>query len=92
MAKLLCDHGINMGQNKLFQWLRDHKYFTKHKVHDGNKKGNKPYQSYINAGYFVVKESTFLLNNGRTSVTLTPYVTGKGQIYLLNKIIEDKNK
>lgn len=83
MSKLLSDNGIQMGRKTLFTWLLDNKYFFKK---NGAKKGNVPYQKYITDGYFVVKESVMTLANGKTKTTLTTYVTGKGQVYLVNKI------
>jgi anti-repressor protein len=83
MAKLVSNNGIKMGRATLFDWLRDNKYFFKK---SGLKEGNVPYQKYIDKGYFVVKENPLKLNSGRIKVTLTTYVTGTGQIYLLDKI------
>lgn len=84
MAKLLCDNGIEIGRTRLFTWLRDNKYFLKDK--------SAPYQKYIDKGYFVVKESVLQLSSGRIKTTLTTYVTGTGQIYLLNKIKDYYNQ
>ena len=83
MAKLVSNNGIKMGRATLFDWLRDNKYFFKK---SGLKEGNVPYQKYIDKGYFVVKENPLKLSSGRIKVTLTTYVTGTGQIYLLDKI------
>lgn len=83
MSKLLSDNDIKMGRTKLFEWLIDNKYFFKK---TGTKKGKVPYQKYVDSGYFVVKESVMSLPNRKTTTTLTPYVTGKGQIYLVKKI------
>ena len=83
MANLLCDNGIDIGKTRLFNWLKNNKYFFNKK---GSKEGVVPYQKYISDGYFVVKESVFELDNGKKKTRLKTYVTGLGQIYLLNKI------
>ena len=73
MAKLLKDKGFNVGRNKFFEYLRDNKILM------GN---NVPYQKYIDAGYFHVRETS----NRNGGVFLTTYVTGKGQMYLVDKV------
>ena len=67
--------GIDIGQNKLFKWLRDNKYLYK------RGSNNIPYQQYVNSGYFVLKES---VKNGM--VFNQTFITGKGQMYLLKKL------
>ena len=69
--------GIDIGQNKLFKWLRDNKYLYK------RGSNNIPYQQYVNSGYFVLKES---VKNGM--VFNQTFITGKGQIYLIKKLKE----
>ena len=73
MAKLLKDKGFNVGRNKFFEYLRGNKILM------GN---NVPYQKYIDAGYFQVRETS----NRNGGVFLTTYVTGKGQMYLVDKV------
>lgn len=73
MAKLLKDKGFNVGRNKFFGYLRENKILM------GN---NVPYQKYIDAGYFHVRETS----NRNGGVFLTTYVTGKGQMYLVDKV------
>lgn len=73
MAKLLKDKGFNVGRNKFFEYLRNNNILM------GN---NVPYQKYIDAGYFHVRETS----NRNGGVFLTTYVTGKGQMYLVNKV------
>ena len=72
--------GIDIGQNKLFKWLRDNKYLYK------RGSNNIPYQQYVNSGYFVLKES---VKNGM--VFNQTFITGKGQMYLLKKLKESAN-
>lgn len=76
MAKLLKDENINIGRNRLFEWLRKKEILMKNNI---------PYQRYIDGGYFQVKESTFETPYG-TKTQQTTFVTGKGQIYITEKL------
>ena len=76
MAKLLKSEHINIGRNKLFCWLRKHQMLMKN---------NLPYQKYIDGNYFRVKEVTVNTPFG-TKVYTKTYVTGKGQIYITEKL------
>lgn len=76
MAKLLHDEHIDIGRNKLFQWLRDNRILMKN---------NTPYQSYVDGGYFKVRESTQDTAYG-PKVFTTTYITGKGQIYITERL------
>ena len=76
MAKLLKDENINIGRNRLFEWLRKKDILMRN---------NTPYQRYIDGGYFQVKESTFETPYG-TKTQQTTFVTGKGQIYITEKL------
>lgn len=76
MAKLLKDENINIGRNRLFTWLRKNKILMSNNI---------PYQRYIEGGYFQVKESTYETPYG-TKTQQTTYVTGKGQIYITEKL------
>lgn len=82
MAKLLKDENINIGRNRLFDWLRHKEILMKN---------NMPYQRYIEVGYFQVKESTYETPYG-TKTQQTTYVTGKGQIYITEKLRKEWNK
>lgn len=76
-SKLVKDEDVfDGGRNKLFQWLRESKYLNK---------DNIPYQRYIEQGIFEVKESTYKTPYG-TKISITTLVTGKGQIYLIEKL------
>lgn len=70
-AKVLCNTGEDMGGKKIFKWLRDEGIFT----------GRLPMQRYINAGYFVVKETTYNAM-GVKKTAQTALVTGKGKVWL----------
>lgn len=76
MAKLLNDEHILIGRNKLFEWLRSKKILMSN---------NTPYQQYVDARYFKVREKTKETAYG-TKIFTTTYVTGKGQIYITEKL------
>lgn len=83
MSKILKQNGIDIGQNRLFQWLRDNNYLIK----NGERK-NMPTQQSMDKGLFEVKERTISDPNGVTRITKTTKITGKGQIYFVNKFLE----
>lgn len=76
LAKLANDEHIPIGRNKLFDWLRNNKYL---------RYNNEPYQQYIDNGVFKVKEYTYTTPYG-DKVGTKVYVTGKGQIYIIEKL------
>ena len=84
MAKLLSQNGIQMGQNRLFAWLRENGYLIKRK----GAGWNMPTQKSIDMGLFEIKESVHVDGNGCNVITKTPKVTGKAQIYFVNKFME----
>lgn len=88
LAKLLRQNGIDTGQNRLFQWLRDNGYLIKRKGTDYN----MPTQYSMDLGLFEVKETTITHSDGHISISKTPKVTGKGQIYFINKFKEFQTK
>ena len=75
-AKVLKDENIKIGRNKLFSWLRENKYLMNN---------NEPYQKFIDNGYFTVVEVTKQTAYGVKIYTKT-LITGKGQIYILEKL------
>ncbi|WP_423372930.1 phage antirepressor KilAC domain-containing protein [Melissococcus plutonius] len=81
LAKLLKQNGLDMGQNKLFTWLRDHGYLIRRKGTDYN----MPTQKAMEMKLFEIKETSINRSNGTTSISKTPKVTGKGQVYFVNK-------
>ncbi|WP_423252895.1 phage antirepressor [Melissococcus plutonius] len=81
LAKLLKQNGLDMGQNKLFAWLRDHGYLIRRKGTDYN----MPTQRAMEQGLFEIKETAINRSNGTVSISKTPKVTGKGQVYFVNK-------
>ena len=86
LAKLICQNGYQIGQKRLFQWMRENGYLMK-----TGSSYNMPMQRYVEQGLFEVKESTINNPDGSVRITITPKVTGKGQIYFINKIIGRKN-
>ena len=85
LAKLLAQNGVKIGQNRLFEWLREHGYLMNCK----GERWNMPTQSSIERGLFEVK--TRIINNpdGSTKITHTTKVTGKGQIYFVNLFLAE---
>lgn len=81
-AKRLKQNGYNIGQNKLFEWLRQHDYLCK----SGERK-NLPTQYSMERGLFEVKTRIVSNPNGSVRTTSTTKVTGKGQIYFTNKFL-----
>ncbi len=79
MAKLCADHGIRIGRNRLFSWMRARGILMG---------GNIPYQEYIDNGYFRVKESVYE-SNGQTKTYQQTFVTGKGQQYILSRLMRE---
>ncbi|MCI1660950.1 phage antirepressor KilAC domain-containing protein [Bifidobacterium psychraerophilum] len=83
LSKLLHQNGVQIGQNRLYQWLRDHKYLSSRKGSDWN----MPTQKYVEQGLFQIKIGTYSPTPERTFETRTPMVTGKGQQYFVNKFL-----
>ena len=83
LAKLITQNGKPIGQNRLFNILRNKGYLSTRKGKDWN----MPQQRYVEQGLFEIKESTHIDGNGVNITTKTPLVTGKGQIYFINKFI-----
>lgn len=81
LAKIIQQNGVDMGQNRLFQWMRANGYLVRRKGTDYN----MPTQTAMNMGLFVIKETTISYADGHTTVTKTPKVTGKGQVYFVGK-------
>lgn len=84
LAKIMKGNGIEIGQNRLFAWMRNHGYLISRKGTDYN----MPTQKAMNLGLFKIKETTITHSDGHISVNKTPKVTGKGQQYFVNKFLE----
>ena len=85
LAKLLKQNGVNIGQNRLFEWLRQNGYLIK----SGSSK-NMPTQKAADMGLFEVKVSTVNNPDGSIRETKTTKVTGKGQVYFVNKFVGEQ--
>lgn len=82
LAKLIRQNGYEIGQNRLFEYLRENGYLIKK-----GERYNQPTQKSMDLGLFEVKERTITNPDGSTRITLTPKVTGKGQVYFINKFL-----
>lgn len=85
LAKLICQNGHSIGQKRMFQWMRDNGYLMK-----TGSSYNMPIQRYVEQGLFEVKESTVNNPDGSVRLTRTTKVTGKGQIYFINKFLNKR--
>ncbi|QOG31626.1 phage antirepressor [Enterococcus casseliflavus] len=81
LATILKQNGVSIGQNRMFQWLREHKYLSSRP----GKSWNMPTQKSMDKGLFELKANTYFHNNGVPETNYTPLVTGKGQVYFVNK-------
>ena len=86
LAKLLKQNGIDMGANRLFNWLRAHGYLIKRNGRDWN----MPTQKSVEMGLIRVKETSITHADGHITVNKTPLVTGKGQQYFINKFLNQE--
>lgn len=86
LAKLIRQNGMDIGQNRLFDWLRNNGYLIRAK----GMSWNMPTQRSMDMGLFEVKETSITHADGHISVNKTVKVTGKGQIYFVNKLVPKK--
>lgn len=86
LAKLLKQNGVDMGANRLFNWLRAHGYLIKRNGRDWN----MPTQKSVEMGLIRVKETSITHADGHITVSKTPLVTGKGQQYFINKFLNQE--
>lgn len=84
LAKLICQNGCQIGQKRLFEWMRANGYLILRKGSDYN----MPTQRSMEMGLFEIKESTHLNGDGMNVISKTPKVTGKGQQYFINKFMK----
>lgn len=82
LAKLICQNGHEIGQKRLFKWMRENGYLMK-----SGSDYNMPMQRYVEQGLFEIKESSIANPDGSTRITRTTKVTGKGQQYFINKFL-----
>ena len=85
LAKIIAKNGIELGQNRLFAWLRNNEY-----LHKRGEQYNLPTQMSTDLGIIEVKITTINNPDGSVRVTKTPKITGKGQVYFVNKFIKSE--
>lgn len=83
LAKILKQNGVSIGQNRLFEWMRENGYLIKRKGNDYN----MPMQKSMEMGLFEIKERTINNPDGSVRITKTVLVSGKGQQYFINKFL-----
>lgn len=81
LAKIICQNGVETGEKRLFQWLRENNYLCSH-----GERYNQPTQRAIELGLFEIRKTTINVGES-TKVRTTTKVTGKGQIYFVNKFL-----
>ena len=87
LAKILKQNGIDMGQKRLFAWLREKGYLIKRQGTDYN----MPTQKAMELGLFEIKEGSYVNGSGVNITTKTPKITGKGQQYFINKFLQQES-
>jgi len=87
LAKMLRQNGINIGQNRLFDWMRENGYLGKK---DSNR--NVPTQKAMDMGLFRIKETAITHSDGHVTINRTPKVTGKGQAYFVEKFLAEQDE
>ena len=85
LAKIIKQNGVDIGQKRLFTWLRDNGFLIKREGTDYN----MPTQKSMELELFEIKETAVTHSDGHISVNKTPKVTGKGQVYFINKFLKD---
>lgn len=83
MARILSNNHLKIGRNKMFEYLRNNKIVDK---------DNLAYQTYIDQGYFFIKENTYSVPSGKVHLGKTTLITPKGQTWIVNKIREYLNE
>lgn len=82
-AKIIKQNGVDIGGTRFFRWLRENGYLIKRKGSDYN----MPTQKSMELNLFEIKETVITHSDGHTTISKTPKVTGKGQVYFINKLI-----
>ena len=85
-AKILKQNGVDIGQNRLFDWLRNNNYLIK-----TGERRNTPTQTAMDLGLFEIKERTLNNPDGSVRITRTTKLTGKGQVYFVDKFLKEVN-
>ena len=84
LAKILKQNGIDIGANRLFNWLRENGYLIKQQ----GMNFNTPTQKAMDLKLFRIKENTIVHSDGHTTINKTPKVTGIGQVFFVNKFLK----
>lgn len=87
LAKMIKQNGINIGAKRLFEYLRENGYLIKRKGTDYN----MPTQKSMELGVFKIKETSITHSDGSVQISKTTKVTGKGQVYFINKFLKEAN-
>lgn len=85
LAKMLRQEGVEIGQNRLFEWLRTGGYLG-----SSGSNRNVPTQRAMEQGLFRIKETVITHADGHTSISRTPKITGKGQTYFIRRFLSDE--
>lgn len=85
LAKLMKQNGVDIGEKRLFNWLRENEYLCSF-----GSRYNQPSQKAMGMGLFEIKKTVITKPNGNSLVTTTTKVTGKGQIYFVNKFLHNQ--
>lgn len=86
LAKILKQNGVKIGPIRLFEWMRQNGYLIRRNGSDYN----MPTQRAMEMGLFEIKETSIVHADGHTSISKTPKVTGKGQVYFVNLFLSGK--
>lgn len=86
LAKLLRQNGVEIGQNRLFDWMRQNGFLIRRQGTDYN----MPTQKAMEMGLFEIKETSVVHSAGNVTINKTPKVTGKGQVYFINRFLDRK--
>ena len=87
LAKLITQNGVNTGQNRLFKWMRENGFLCTRGDYY-----NQPTQRAMDMSLFEIKKTSITKPNGDVIVTTTPKVTGKGQIYFVNRFLYNESR
>lgn len=86
LAKLLKQNGVDIGQHRLFRWMRENGYLIRRNGTDFN----MPTQKSMDLGLFTIKETAITHSDGTVTVSKTTKVTGKGQQYFIQKFLGEE--
>ena len=87
LAQLIKQNGVDIGEKRLFKWLRENGYLIK-----GGSDKNMPTQKAMDMKLFEIKEGNYIDGHGANCITRTTKVTGKGQVYFVNKLLDKKDE